>query len=101
MSVVIAWARMRTLGERPARLAKAGLTSTAAAAPHVGGQAMRRVITPGQMEGEASTSSSVTTVRNRASGLCDAWRLALARIFAKVESLVPYCFMWASPAPPK
>ncbi|MCY1448352.1 hypothetical protein D9M71_650130 [compost metagenome] len=45
------------------------------------------------------TSSVVTTLRNTASGLRAAWRLALARMAAKVSSLVPYFFMCAIPAP--
>ncbi len=100
-SVVMACALMRTLRSRPWRSAKRGEQTMAAAAPQVGGQAMSRVITPGHMTGAAITSSSVTTVRNSATGLFDAWRLALARIFAKVDICVPYCCMCASPAPPK
>ena len=73
----------------------------AAAAPHVGGQAMRRVITPGISSGAASTSSAVTSWRSTASGLRAACRLALARIFANVASGVPYRRMCARPAPPK
>ena len=73
----------------------------AAAAPQVGGQAISRVSTPGQIAGEAITSSVVTTLRNSASGLLAACRLALARILAKVSSGVPYCCMCARPAPPK
>ena len=100
-SVVSACARIATVASSPRRRAKSGVHTTAAAAPQVGGHAIRRVITPGQIAGDASTSSSVTTVRNSASGLFAACRLALARIFAKVESFVPYCFMCARPAPPK
>ena len=55
-------------------------TRTAAAAPHVGGHAISRVITPGISTGEASTSSTLTSRRKSASGLFVAWRLALARI---------------------
>jgi hypothetical protein len=89
-SVVIAWARMRTLRSSPCRLAKASEQTMAAAAPQVGGQAIRRVITPGHIIGEAITSSVVTTLRNSASGLLAACRLALARILAKVSIGVPY-----------
>ena len=61
-------------------------TSTAAAAPQVGGQAIRRVITPGQITWASITSSVVTSLRNSASGLFSAWRLALARILAKASA---------------
>src|SRR5262245_46644164 len=85
LSVVMAWARMRTSAFRPCFLAKASEQMMAAAAPQVGGQAIRRVITPGHKVGAAITSSGVTTLRNTASGFLAAWRLALARIFAKVS----------------
>ncbi|MNL84139.1 hypothetical protein D3C87_2120080 [compost metagenome] len=49
MSVVIDWARITTSVRRPCFLAKASVQIMAAAAPHVGGQAIRRVITPGQI----------------------------------------------------
>ncbi|MNR33154.1 hypothetical protein D3C85_1508040 [compost metagenome] len=38
---------------------------------------------------------------NRANGLLAAWRLALARIAAKVSIVVPYFCMCSRPAPPK
>ncbi|MNZ39773.1 hypothetical protein D3C78_572720 [compost metagenome] len=66
-----------------------------AAAPQVGGQAIRRVSTPSHNIGAARTSSVLTTLRNTASGLLAAWRLALARILAKVSSRVPYFCMCA------
>ena len=47
------------------------------------------------------TSSAVTSLRNSASGLFLACRLALARTLAKDSSGVPYFFMWLRPAPPK
>ncbi|MCY1419665.1 hypothetical protein D9M71_352580 [compost metagenome] len=47
------------------------------------------------------TSSVVTTFLNSASGLLAAWRLALARIAAKVSIFVPYFCMCSRPAPPK
>ena len=99
--VVIACAAMRTAGDSPCRRAKASETRIAAAAPQVGGQAISRVITPGISTGDASTSSTETSLRNSASGLCTAWRLALARIRANVSSRVPYFFMCEIPAPPK
>ena len=68
-SVVIACALMRTLGSNPWRLAKSVEQTIAAAAPHVGGHAIRRVMTPGHSTGEFNTSSSVTTLRNKAIGL--------------------------------
>lgn len=49
LSVVIDWARIATSVRRPCFLAKASLQMIAAAAPQVGGQAIRRVITPGQI----------------------------------------------------
>ncbi|MNO06057.1 hypothetical protein D3C81_2276730 [compost metagenome] len=48
-SVVMDWARMTTSVRRPCFLAKASEQTIAAAAPQVGGQAIRRVITPGQI----------------------------------------------------
>ena len=89
VSVVIACARMRTSRRSPRRRANASETTTAAAAPHVGGQAIIRVITPGQTGTSARTSSGVTTLRKIAFGLCSAWRLAFARIFANAASGVP------------
>ncbi|MCY1301177.1 hypothetical protein D9M70_507720 [compost metagenome] len=73
----------------------------AAAPPQVGGQAIRRVITPGQITWSFITSSVVTTFLNTDSGLLAAWRLALARIAAKVSIFVPYFCMCSLPAPPK
>ena len=70
-SVVMAWAAMWTSARRPCFLAKSSETSTAAAAPQVGGHAIRRVITPGQIAGASSTSCSLTSLRNSASGLFD------------------------------
>jgi hypothetical protein len=100
-SVVMACARMRTLTFRLWRAAKALETSTAAAAPQVGGHAIERVITPSQMTGACITSPSVISLRNSASGFRAAWRLALARILAKVDILMPYFFKCCLPAPPK
>ncbi|MCY1543090.1 hypothetical protein D9M68_788850 [compost metagenome] len=71
-----------------------------AAAPQVGGQAMERVITPGHITFSAITSSTLTTFRNTAFGFFAAWRLALARMAAKVSIFVPYFFMCVRPAPP-
>ncbi|MNE29271.1 hypothetical protein D3C80_1227460 [compost metagenome] len=101
VSVVMAWARMRTAPVRPWRLRKSSEQRIAAPAPQVGGQAIRRVITPGQTAGEFITSSALTTLRNSAIGLLAAWRLALARILAKVSRRVPNSCMCAWPAPPK
>ena len=76
-----------TEGEEKVRIVKHTMV---AAAPQVGGQAMSRVITPGQMAGEFITSSSVSSWRKSAIGLLTAWRLALARTLAKVDSGAPY-----------
>ncbi|MNQ89578.1 hypothetical protein D3C85_1048900 [compost metagenome] len=56
-------------------------------------------MTPSHSIGAFITSSVDTTLRNTASGLLAAWRLALARMAAKVSSLVPYFCMCARPAP--
>ena len=101
LSVVMACAAMKTSVRKPWRLANASDTSSAAAAPQVGGQAIRRVSTPGQSMGAFITSSTDSSLRSRASGLRDAWRLALARTLAKDSSGVPYFCMWLWPAPPK
>ena len=101
VSVVIAWARMRTSLRKPCWSANFSETRIAAAPPQVGGQAISRVITPGQITWSFMTSSAVTSLRNSASGLFLACRLALARTFAKEDSGVPYFFMWLRPAPPK
>src|SRR6267142_261907 len=97
VSVVIACATMRTLGLRLWRLAKSRETTMAAAAPQVGGQAIGLVITPGQTTGDSRTCSVVITLRKTDSGLLAAWRLALARTFAKSASVVPYFCMCARP----
>jgi len=55
----------------------------------VGGQAIKRVITPGSSTVSFMTSSVVTILRNSASGLLAAWRLALARTAAKVSMEQP------------
>ncbi|MNI41386.1 hypothetical protein D3C73_956370 [compost metagenome] len=89
LSVVSDCARITTSVRRPCFLAKASEQMIAAAAPHVGGQAIRRVITPGHITMSFMTSSVVTTLRNSASGLLAAWRLALARIAAKASIEVP------------
>ena len=68
-SVVIDCARMRTSVRRLCLRAKASVQTMAAAAPHVGGQAIERVITPGHITFSFITSSGVTTSRNTASGL--------------------------------
>ena len=65
----------------------------AAAAPQVGGQAIRRVITPGQTTWSFITSSADNSLRKIASGLFLACRLAFARIFAKTSNGTPYFFM--------
>ncbi|MCY1301351.1 hypothetical protein D9M69_553850 [compost metagenome] len=101
VSVVSAWARMLTSVRRPCCLAKRSETMIAAAPPQVGGQAIRRVITPSQTTWSAITSSVLTTFLNTASGLLAACRLALARIAAKVLIWVPYFSMCSLPAPPK
>ena len=101
VSVVIACARIATSALTPWRLAKLSDISTAAAPPQVGGQAINLVITPGHMTWSFKTSSALTSLRNIASGLFLACRLALARILAKASSFVPYFFMCARPAPPK
>ena len=49
VSVVIACAAIRTSLRKPCRLANFSETSTAAAPPQVGGHAISRVITPGQI----------------------------------------------------
>ncbi|MNG03269.1 hypothetical protein D3C84_863410 [compost metagenome] len=85
---------------RPCFLAKAVEQIIAAAAPQVGGQAIRRVMTPGHSTGSFITSSVVRTFLNNASGLFAAWRLALARMAAKVSMRVPYFCMCSRPAPP-
>src|SRR6266404_3427917 len=100
-SVVMAWALIRTDRFKSCRSANWAEHRIAAAAPQVGGHAIKRVITPGHNAGESSTSCSLTTFLNKARGLLAAWRLALARILAKVLSLVPYCCICANPAPPK
>ncbi|MNP75072.1 hypothetical protein D3C76_1720590 [compost metagenome] len=69
VSVVMAWARIDTSVRRPWRLAKRSETMIAAAPPQVGGQAIRRVITPSQTTWSAITSSVLTTFLNTASGL--------------------------------
>jgi hypothetical protein len=97
----MAWAAMWTSRRRPWRFAKARPSQHAAAAPQVGGQAISRVITPGQITGRPARPASLTSLRNSASGLLAAWRLALARMRAKADSGVPYFFMCARPAPPK
>ncbi|MNE61547.1 hypothetical protein D3C80_1567680 [compost metagenome] len=84
---------MTTSVRSPCFLAKASLQTTAAAAPQVGGQAIRRVMTPGQITWSFMTSSVLTTLRNIARGLLAAWRLALARMAAMVDSWVPYFCM--------
>ena len=89
MSVVIACAAIATSARRPWRFAYASDTTTAAAAPHVGGHAMSRVITPGQITGDWRTCSAVTSCRKTARGFFAAWRLALARISANVSIVVP------------
>ncbi|MNN23552.1 hypothetical protein D3C81_1369560 [compost metagenome] len=97
----MAWALMHTSPFRPCFFRNSSEQRIAAPAPQVGGQAIRRVITPGQIIGEFITSSALTTLRNSAIGLCAAWRLALARILAKVSRRVPNSCMCAWPAPPK
>ena len=100
VSVVIAWAAMRTPAWSPCSRAYRSDTRTAAAPPQVGGHAINRVITPGHSTLSFSTSSAVSSVRNTALSLCLAWRLALARTSAKARRGVPYFAMWLSPAPP-
>ena len=101
MTRLMACALIRTLRSSPWRSAKRAEHTMAAAAPQVGGQAISRVITPGQITWSFMTSSALTSLRNSASGLFLAWRLALARTFANEVSGVPYFFMWLRPAPPK
>ncbi|MNC48006.1 hypothetical protein D3C75_971000 [compost metagenome] len=69
VSVTSDCARMVTSVRRPCFLAKRSETIIAAAPPHVGGQAIRRVITPGKITWSAITSSVVMTFLNTASGL--------------------------------
>ncbi|MCY1442247.1 hypothetical protein D9M71_586090 [compost metagenome] len=69
LSVVSDWARITTSVRRLCFLANASEQMIAAAAPQVGGQAIRRVITPGQIGLSFITSSVVTTLRNSANGL--------------------------------
>ena len=92
---------MRTLLLSPCWSANFSETRIAAAPPQVGGHAINRVMTPGQITWSFITSSAVTSFRNNASGLFRAWRLAFARTLAKAESGVPCFFMWLRPAPPK
>ena len=66
--MVIACAAIATSARRPWRFAYASDTTTAAAAPHVGGHAMRRVITPGQITGDWRTCSAVISCRKTARG---------------------------------
>ena len=74
MSVVIAWRgdAHAAVQAMPAR--EVFEQTIAAAAPQVGGQAMQAGQTRPNTVGEAITSSSVTTLRNTASGLCAACR---------------------------
>ncbi|MNJ71777.1 hypothetical protein D3C77_683580 [compost metagenome] len=58
-------------------------------------------MTPGHMTLSFITSSVLTMFLNSANGLLAAWRLALARIAAKVSMRVPYFCMCSRPAPPK
>ena len=101
VSVVMACARMKTSVRKSLPRAKSSLIRMAAAAPQVGGQAIKRVSTPGHSADAFSTSSGVSSLRSRASGLRAACRLALARMAAKASSGVPCFFMCARPAPPK
>src|SRR5687767_10338830 len=100
VSVVIAWAEMTTSDRRPWRRANPGLQTTAAAAPHVGGQHCRRVRGP-KMCGEARTSSTVTGSRNTAYGLPAACLRDLTEIRANTAGSIPYSSTYAVPAPPK
>src|ERR1700722_4472153 len=93
VSVVIACAAMRTCLLRPYWSANLSETRIAAAPPQVGGHAINRVITPGQITWSFITSSGVSSLRNSASGLFLAWRLALARTLANDVSGVPYFFI--------
>ncbi|MNN37419.1 hypothetical protein D3C81_1513680 [compost metagenome] len=87
--MIIDWARITTSLRRPCFLANAGEQMIAAAAPQVGGHAIRRVITPSHMTLSFITSSVVRTFLNSARGLFAAWRLALARMAANVSMRVP------------
>ncbi|MCY1187987.1 hypothetical protein D9M73_290340 [compost metagenome] len=60
---------MVTSVRRPCFFAKASDTMIAAAAPQVGGQAIRRVITPGKITWSAITSSVVMIFLKTDSGL--------------------------------
>ncbi|MNQ89986.1 hypothetical protein D3C85_1053120 [compost metagenome] len=99
--MVIACARICTSLRRPCFFANFSDTISAAAAPQVGGQAIRRVITPGHITLSFITSSVLSTFLKIASGLAAACRLALARMAAKVCIFVPYFCMCSRPAPPK
>src|SRR6476659_7885156 len=60
-SVTMTWAAIRTSARRPCFFANASDVKIAAAAPQVGGQAIRRVMTPGQTTLSFITSSAVTS----------------------------------------
>ena len=69
-SVVSACPAISTLRSRPCLRANSAETTSAAAAPQVGGQHCSRVSMP-KTCGDASTSSTVVGSRNTASGLRD------------------------------
>lgn len=100
-SVGIACAAIATRLSRQRRNAKSREHSTAAAAPQVGGQAIRRVIPPSRSTSSAITFSRASTVRSTALGLRAAWRLDFVRMLAKVFSRVPWQRMCSRPAPLK
>src|SRR6266508_937385 len=87
-SVVMAWAAMETRVSSLFLRAKAGEQSTAAAAPHVGGQHWRRVNGSATI-GEARTSSTVTGCWKTAYGLLAACLRALLEIAAKAPGPAP------------
>src|SRR2546423_69554 len=100
VSVVIDCAAMRTRVSRPCWRANASEQTMAAAAPQVGGQHCRRV-SGSNTVGEASTSSSVTVLRNTASGLRAACWRAFTEMRAKGARRVPQRRREAPPAPPQ
>jgi hypothetical protein len=100
-SVVIACARMRTLRSSPWRCAKSSEQTTAAAAPQVGGQAIRRVITPGHIIGRGQHLLLVTTLRNSASGLLRRVPAGLGADLGEGVQRRAVLLHVARPAPPK
>ena len=78
---------------RDSRLATSGLTTTSAPPPSVITQQSRRC-SGSAIIGELTTSSTVTTSRSSACGLCWAWWDAATLIQASCWLVVPYSCMW-------